>query len=384
MRVIVSSPDKFHAYHIARGAQRAGVLQRFITTRYDRYESGIDRNRVRQVRSAWLIAQLLSIVPGQNVPYWSYWLTDNLFDGMSARWIEACDIFNCFNSAGLYAMRRAKALGAITLVERSAAHPETQAEILSEEYEKYGRSLPSVFRRLVRKQVLEYEEADVIVVASEFVRRTMIAHGVPSNRMRLVPLGFEAQRFAPGTQDDSTFRVLYVGAISLHKGIVYLLEAFRRLALPDSELVLVGALFPEVRALLEDYEGCYRHVPFVPQHKLVEYYQNASVFVMPSLQDGFGMVVYEAAACGLPVIITENVGAEIRDGQDGFVVPIRDAQAIAERLLYLYQHPQKRMEMGHAACAYVQQFTWENYHRKIIGHYEELLANKRPMADRLA
>ena len=110
----------------------------------------------------------------------------------------------------------------------------------------------------------------------------------------------------------------------------------------------------------------------MPQSELARYYQQASVFVLPSIQDGFGMVVYEAAACGLPVIVTENVGASIRDGLDGFVVPIRDVDALVRKMNYLYEHPMESAAMGQSALNYVQQFTWENYHRELIGHYKQM------------
>jgi glycosyltransferase involved in cell wall biosynthesis len=86
------------------------------------------------------------------------------------------------------------------------------------------------------------------------------------------------------------------------------------------------------------------------------------------------MVVYEAAACGLPVIITENVGAHIRDGQDGYIVPVRDANALAERLLCLYENGDLRRTLGESARAYVQQFTWQAYHARLVAHYRDLVS----------
>jgi glycosyltransferase involved in cell wall biosynthesis len=203
----------------------------------------------------------------------------------------------------------------------------------------------------------------------------MIEQGVPESKLLRVHFGFAPERFhiQPEAKTDNTFRVLFVGAISLQKGVQYLLEAFRRLDLPDAELVLVGGTFPDSKTFLPQYEGLYRHVPFVPQADLVEFYNTVSVFVLPSLQDGFGMVVYEAAACGLPVIVSENVGATIRDGQDGFIVPIRDPEALADRLLRLYRDPVLREAMGRSAHAYVQQFTWEAYHRQVIANYRRVL-----------
>ena len=84
------------------------------------------------------------------------------------------------------------------------------------------------------------------------------------------------------------------------------------------------------------------------------------------------MVVYEAAACGLPVIVSDHVGAQIRDGQDGFVVPIRDANAIAEKLVYLYGNEPARTRMGESARTHASQFTWQRYHDELVGHYREI------------
>lgn len=375
LEVIVSSGGKFHAYHIVRGAQWAGYLKRFITTIFDRRETGIDRTRVRQIILPELLGMALQRLPGAGSLYLSYLVRDNLFDWLARRYIDGGDIFNVFNHFGLYSMRKAKRLGMKTLVERSSAHPAVHDQILRAEYARYGLRFSEANRLLFRKHEQEYAEADAIAVPSEFVWRTMVEQGIPADKLRRVHFGFAPERFQPmpRAKGDSTFRVLFVGAISLQKGVQYLLEAFGRLNLPQAELVLVGGRFPDSRAFLPRYEGLYRHIPFVPQDQLAEIYQSASVFVLPSLQDGFGMVVYEAAACGLPVIITENVGAAIRDGQDGFVVPIRDPEALADRLLRLYRDQGLREAMGRSAHAYVQQFTWEAYHQQVISHYRELV-----------
>jgi len=66
----------------------------------------------------------------------------------------------------------------------------------------------------------------------------------------------------------------------------------------------------------------------------------------------------------------------VRHGEDGFVVPIRDANALAEKLTFLYEHPEERMRMGSAARNYVQQFTWQNYHREVIEHYDAILTQR--------
>ena len=380
LEVIVSSGGQFHAYHLARGAQRAGYLKRFITTLYDKHETGLAREKVRQIILPELIGQVIWRLPGAGSMYTSYLIRDNLFDLLARRFVDGGDIFHVFNHFGLFSMRKARRLGMKTIVERSSAHPAFSRQLLSEEYARYGLRFPAGNRYVVQKHLLEYEETDVLMVPSAFVWRTMREQGVPESKLRRVHLGFAPERFqpAPGAGDGRTFRVLFVGSVSLQKGVQYLLEAFKRLNLPDAELALVGGAYPDSKAFLPQYEGLYRHVWFVPHAELPEVYHSASVFVLPSLQDGFGMVVYEAAACGLPVIVSENVGATIRDGQDGYVVPIRDPNALADRLLRLYRDPALRRAMGDSAREYVSRFTWDAYHAELKAHYDALAGSESP------
>ncbi len=374
LQAIIASGGPFHAYHLVHGVQRAGYLKRFITTIFDRHDTEIDQRKVRQIVLPELLSMGIQRLPGASSIYYSYLVRDNLFDWLARRYIDGGDIFDVFNHFGLFSMRKAKQMGMKTIVQRSSAHPVIHDRILREEYARHGLRFSEANKLLFRKHNQEYAEADAIVVPSEFVWRTMISQGVPETKLRRVHFGFAPERFKPmpEVKTDRTFRVLFVGAISLQKGVQYLLEAFSRLNLPDAELVLAGGKFPDSRTFLPKYKGLYRHIPFVAQPELAAIYNSASVFVLPSLQDGFGMVVYEAAACGLPVIITENVGAAIRDHQDGYIVPIRDPDALADRLLRLYRDQELRRDMGRSACEYVQQFTWEAYHQQVIHLYDDL------------
>lgn len=377
LRVILSSGGMSYAYDIARQLQQAGYLKRLITAYHRRPQHGLDYpNRVRRILLSELAGQALyRLLRGANSLYIANLIRDNLYDLLARRHVDGGDILHAFNHYALFSMRKARRLEMKTVVERDTAHPVYQQRLLSEEYARYGLSYSSLNQLILRKHVQEYAEADAILVPSEFVWRTMVEQGIPESKLRLVPLGFDPDRFKPipELKTDTVFRVLFVGSVSLQKGVQYLLEAFKRLALPHAELVFVGGAFPDSQTFLPQYEGLYRHIWFVPQERLVELYNSASVFVLPSLQDGFGMVVCEAAACGLPVIISENVGARIRDGQDGYIVPIRDPDALADRLLRLYRDEHLRREMGESARQYVQQFTWEANLRRLAETYQGLL-----------
>ncbi len=374
-RILVVSGNKFHAYHIACGAQRAGWLHRFITTIFDKRETGIPLEKIVQFKLPAYAAMLIARLPFTGAQALSYYVGDNWFDRAASRFAPEADIYHAFNHHALHGLRAAKRAGAITIVERSSAHPTLQHALLHDEYTRFGLKYPESNGKIVAKHLQEYEEADWIMVASEFVYRSMVAEGVPPRKLRQVHLGFAPEQFYPGEKPDNIFRVIFVGALSLQKGLPYLLEGFKLANLPPdkSELLVVGEPFPDAASFLPKYQGLYRHLKFVPHSELVKVYQSGSVFVLPSLQDGFGMVVYEAAACGLPVIISENVGATIRNGEDGLIVPIRSAEAIAEKLAYLFTHEAERQQMGQSARNYVSQFTWERYQDELIGHYRDIL-----------
>ena len=375
-RVVVSSAGVFHAYHLARGVQAAGYLHRFITSIYSRYETGIDRRKVTQIPLASGLASAIRFFPGEAQQLASYLVGDSVYDLMASRHAKEADIFHVFNNQGLRSMQVAKKHGAVVVVARSSAHPRVQERILRDD-SRLQSGTARLSRLLVERHVSEYELADFIFVPSQFVWDTMLQEGVSARKLRRVHLGFDPVMFFPGEKKDDVFRVMYAGGLSVQKGIPYLLEAFSTLNIPNSELLLVGDTYPDALATLSEYRGLFRHIRFVPQAELLHHYQQSSVFVLPSLQDGFGMVVYEAAGCGLPVIITENVGAEIRHGKDGFVVPIRDAKAIAEKLRFFHENPEERNKMGRAARDYVQQFTWDNYHQEVIAHYDAIFTQPR-------
>jgi glycosyltransferase involved in cell wall biosynthesis len=159
-------------------------------------------------------------------------------------------------------------------------------------------------------------------------------------------------------QDVDPFRVLFVGRITQAKGISYLIKAFGKLGISRSELVLLGRIVGS-NAPWRD-ERRVRHVPHVPRWMLPDHYRAAHVFVLPSLIEGFPLTALEAMACGIPPIVSEHTFAHdvITDGVNGYVVPIRDSDAIAERLEHLQRYPDARRAMGAAARRTAEELSW--------------------------
>jgi len=140
----------------------------------------------------------------------------------------------------------------------------------------------------------------------------------------------------------------------------------------------VGNVLDDMRSLLSKYLGRSKTVRVAGfAGDLVRFYQDASVFVFPSLSEGSAKVTYEAMACGLPVIVTPNAGSVARDGEHGIVVPVRDKEALERAILSLYENRDLREELGAKGRKHIERYTWENHRKTLIGMYEEKYGGSR-------
>jgi glycosyltransferase involved in cell wall biosynthesis len=226
----------------------------------------------------------------------------------------------------------------------------------------------------VERKEQEVQLADHFFVASSMTQRSLLEIGIPTKKISVIPYGAPIDYFQPQLKMDHTFRVMFAGRSSPRKGVHYLLQAWKELNLPDAELMLVGNnLMPS--EWFSQYEDSCRHVPSVPHFKLNSYYSSASVLVFPSLVEGFGLVLTEAMACGIPIITTPNTAGPdlITDGIEGFIIPIRDVEALKEKLEWCYRHPQELSEMGHAARKKAEGLTWNKYQTELGNKVKEIL-----------
>jgi glycosyltransferase involved in cell wall biosynthesis len=377
LRVIVSVQGRFHGFHLAAELHRQGLLQRLMTSQPPGRAAafGVPRELARAtIRYEVLqrVAARFGLI--ERIPHLIH-LTSDAFDRAVARRLEPADLVVAWSAMALHTHRRARELGARTVVERGSSHIGFQRDILEEERRRWGLRGPApVDPWLADKELAEYEAADAIGIPSNFVRRSFSSRGVPESKLLQVPYGVDLREFGPSPKQVPGFRAIFVGALSLRKGIPDLLEAARR---AEVELWLVGPRQAETEAFLERYTGCYQHHGSRPQSQLRGLYGQADVFVIASIEEGFAMVIPQALACGLPVICTTNCGGAdlVRDGVNGFVVPIRDPEALAKRLAALRDDPDRLAEMKRAALASVSHGRgWREYGLAVAAHYRRLVA----------
>ena len=377
MKVAIASAGPFHAFDLARQMDRLGHLEHLYTAYPSWRVDGLPKEKVSTF--PWLMAPAMlanrfgfnRVRDSLNVPM------IETFDRWMAERLARCEVFHCLSSFGLQSHRAARSRhGAVTVCDRGSAHIEFQDEILRDEFARFGARFPGIDPRLVERELEEYRFCDLIFVGSSFAMRTFVDKGVPREKLRLNPYGVDLRMFHREPKNDRTFRVLFVGTVALRKGLQYLFEAMAGLGHPDVELCIAGTLEAEMRPIMAKYEGTFRYVGVVPRAELHKHYSQASVLVLPSIEEGLALVQAQAMACGLPVIATENTGAAdlFTDGVEGFIVPIRDAHAIREKILTLYENPSMREQMGEAALACVRKIGgWDDYGKRAAEYYREAL-----------
>ena len=283
----------------------------------------------------------------------------------------------------LGAFQRVKQAGGCTVLNYPNAHHRFQSQLLSEEAQREPRfagtfthemiSLASTFDR-------ECDLADLILVGSSFARRTFQAAGLATRKIAVVPYGCDTSMFCPDETAKPTdvFRAVFVGQLSQRKGLSYLLKGYESFKGTGTELVLAGRHVGDP-AILDPYRSLFTYLGSLPQRALAALFQQADVFVFPTLMEGMGLSLLEAMASGLPVITTDRgTGDLVRDGVEGFMVPIRDPIAIAERLEHLRAHPELRIAMGRAARKRALEFTWTRYCEQAADTVLELMEHAEP------
>ncbi len=385
MKITISVLGRFHLFHLAKQLQDHNLLGRLITS-YPKFEAaryGISPDKVDSLliheihNRAW--RKISRFTESLFNPQYMIF---ELFDRQAARHImNQSDIFAGLSGCSLYSLRRARQMGAKTVLERGSTHMLYQRKILEEEYARFGMRKTVVHPRVVERELREYQEADFISVPSQFVKGTFLQYGIPEEKLIQIPYGVNLTHFYPVPKEDNTFRIIHCANLSLRKGVPYLLQAFSELKLKDAELWLIGSVTNEVRPFLSRFAS-----PSImlkgqfPETELYKYMSQGSVFCLASIEEGLAMVQPMAMACGLPVICTTNTGGGdlIREGREGFIVPIRDVAALKEKILYCYENPEEARRMGEAARERVRTgFTWADHGDKMMACYRRILAGTR-------
>lgn len=389
MKVTTSCCGRFHIFDQAVQLQRHGVLHKlinsypkFITRQWD-----IPDEKTVALLLNGIYARLAVKLPMQIPISLRDRVTESVHHQFSNRLSHhvppESDIFIGLSSFCLEAIKRAKDNGIITIVDHGSLHQKTERQLLEEEAGIVGLKAEEFFAPdwIIEKEDKEFNAADYVIVLSNAAKKSLVDAGIDSEKIFVNQCGVDLKNFYPLVKQDKIFRIIYCGGVIPRKGLHYLVKAFSELKLPNAELCIVGnRTYSFFVDFLSQYDlNNVKFIDPVPQNELVNIYSQGSMFALPSVADGFGMVVPQAMACGLPAVVSENVGASdiITDGVDGFIVPIRDVETLKNKILKLYEQPKLAEDMKNAALSKAKtELSWDAYGNRLVKFLEGCVSIK--------
>ena len=270
------------------------------------------------------------------------------------------------SGSGLEAGKKIKSLNGKFVCDRGSTHINFQNETIKNEYKNFNLDYNEISQKTVERELEEYDTADLISVPSSFVYNSFLKNGIGEKKLFLNPFGVNLDRFSPLPKiNDGKFQVLYVGTLSIRKGIFYLLEAFKKLNFKNKKLTLIGPIEKNIKdKVFKNLSDKIEYLSVIKNKDLNRYYSMADVMVQPSIEEGLSLVMAEALACGCPVIATENTGASdlFQNNKEGFIIKAKSIEQIHDKMQLLADNKILQKEMSNNAVLNVEKIGgWNHY-----------------------
>ncbi|MCE9612270.1 MAG: glycosyltransferase family 4 protein [Chthoniobacter sp.] len=353
MKISLAATNPCHVFPLAVELARAGALGCYYSG-YPEWKLGADADplevRTHSLRTN-VVYGLLKFAPEKLRPssrrlfLWQ----DRGFDRWTGAHLEPCDFIHGLPGQCLHTFRAARRLGIRTVLNHATGPVRTWVKIMEPEYARVGLKLEDVCpydADYFTREDEEYALADFHCAASTVVREQLLALSIPRERIWLVPYGADTRIFHPASvRPADGFRIVFAGQLGLRKGLQTLLAALTLAGRADWNVDCYGAVLGEAQRDLAEYRGAAK-LHFhgaVAQPELADAFRAGSVLVLPSLEEGFGLVVPQALNCGLPAIVSDAVGGGdyVRHRDNGSIFPARDAAALAAELAWWAEHPRR-------------------------------------------
>jgi glycosyltransferase involved in cell wall biosynthesis len=388
MKVVLSTIGRFHTFDLARELQTRGVLEAIFSAFPEFKLRNEQLPRARIHTFPWMHAPYMGLryrrfLSNRFSGLWRLWeYSDKVsFDRFVSVRMPLCDVFVGLSGSALRSGKAAQACGAKYVCDRGSSHIRVQDQLMHEEYARWDLKFAGIDPRIIDLEEAEYASSDCITIPSTFCLKSFLSQGISPIKLKRIPYGVNLDRFHPTTMPDTgQFNILFVGGMNFRKGVQYLLQAYAMLQHPKKSLTFAGSAdrhFIDLMRRRSLWPEDVHLLGYVPQPRLKNIMSRSHAMVLPSIEEGLAMVQAQAMACGCPVIGTEHTGAEdlFTDGKEGFIVPIRRADEIAERLQRMADNPALRSCMSEAAISRVKQLGgWRAYGDRAMATYEALLA----------
>jgi glycosyltransferase involved in cell wall biosynthesis len=266
---------------------------------------------------------------------------------------------------------RCRSLSVPLLLNQTTWHAKAKVSIINRLKEEFPEWIEEVVERLPQMLVAEEKElreASLVVTCSSAARNSLIENGVPGNKVHINPYGIDSSMFSPAQRSNGRrFRFLFVGNVSAFKGVPLLIQAWQRLSPRSADLWLVGSAPPRLVANLPKLDGL-SYLGKINHDDLPSIMRECSVLVFPSYYEGFGVVILEAMASGLPVITTTATGGAdtITHGKDGWIMEPGNVEQLATAMNECLSNPKRIEDMSYEARVSATRFTWAKHAQRYL------------------
>jgi glycosyltransferase involved in cell wall biosynthesis len=361
LKIAVVVQGRFHAFDLARALMDRGHDVTLFTN-YPKWAVKRFGFNPSRVRSFWLHG-LLSRLAYRIRRHVLRFEPDRWLHPMFGRWAagrlarERWDVVHAWSGVSEEILQQEVCGDALKLVMRGSAHIHAQSRLLEQEERRAGCRMDRPGPWIMAREKREYGLADRIVVLSTFAYDTFVQEGFGRTKLRCLPLGASNSAFRPDRAviearcrrilSGDPLRVLYVGLVAPRKGLVDIASVIRSPKCKHFQFRLVGPVTAEAKTIVAELSHVAEFIPKQPQHQLSKWYAWGDVFVFPTIEDGFAVVLAQASSSGLPIVTTTNCcGPDlIKDDETGWVLPIRSPEAFVERLLWCDCHRDELVQM---------------------------------------
>jgi glycosyltransferase involved in cell wall biosynthesis len=396
--VLIAHPTRQHSNRLAQALHAEGWLQGYWTLLPDertldwippfareRFPSAIRRNSLQELPRnkvhllpGPLIAQkLASRFSNQGTRLLGEYIAWSAID----RWVasqlpkQMPRIVVGYEMCCAETFRVARSLGIKCLLDAAAVHFGFQDNA---SLDSRNSQLTWAGRQLRTRKATEIVLADQIICVSEFARRTYLDAGVNSDKISVNPVGCDSQLFSQAStmQRSGPVKFIFAGVPAIHKGSDLLFSCFERI-IPQAngvELHIAGDSLRAKKIINQQLKGLELHGK-LSHAKLVELLSFMDCLVLPSRLESFGMVVVEALAAGVPVIVSDHVGAAeaVREGINGWIIPADDSEALYQRMLACCENIDKVRTMRATCTESSRDYDWSHYSRRAVEIFSRLL-----------
>ena len=384
-RVLLAHPGTQHSFRLARELDRRKCLDSFYTglairltnrmrhllptptrkwfaarTLPDNFSAGLRRKPLLELLALWQLRRGLDeqeVLQRRN---------DAFQNGISDDALKSADAIIGFDTASAILADRCRNLCRPFVLDQSIGHPDTKQAMHNKVrrlFPEWGEGFEQRRLDVREKEIREQSAATRIVAASSFTKETLVRNGVAEDKIEIIPYGVDP-RFAGVNRNPEgrPFRFAFVGFVTARKGIPVLVEAWKKLGNVDAEMWLIGPVSAAAKRAIPALKGLIVKGPVTPDD-VSNLLQQCDAFAFPSFFEGFGLVILEAMASGMPVITTTATAGPdlISEGEDGWILRPGDVDSLTGRMRWCCNHRDDVRRMGQKARAKAEKFSWDNY-----------------------